>query len=117
MLLIAKNNFPTIWKKWSPIEEADFDNMIDFFWDKDIDFLYLKVKDIEWNVFYHNYKWDILLTNDWREVIDIEYIYLFNGYSILKVKCKDLKTSIEIVKKNEIHMIYQMVWMMYYLAN
>jgi len=98
-LLIAKNNFPTIWKKWFPIVEIDFKNMIDFYGDGNIDLLFVKVKDSEWNIFYHNYKWDILLCNDWKEIIDIEYIYYFKWYSILKLKTNDLKTSFEIRSK------------------
>ena len=98
-LLIAKNNFPTIWKKWFPIVEIDFKNMIDFYGDGNIDLLFVKVKDSEWNIFFHNYKWDILLSNDWKEIIDIEYIYYFKWYSILKLKTNDLKTSFEVRNK------------------
>lgn len=99
-LLITKNNFPTIWKKWFPIIKIDFDNVVDFYWDGDKNFLFAKVEDTEWNIFYHNYKGDIFLTNDWREIIDVEYIYSFQEYSVLKVKTNDLQNSLEIRSKD-----------------
>lgn len=99
-LLIAKNDFPTIWKKWFPIVRIDFDNVVDFYWDADKKFIFLKVEDSEGNIFYHNYKWDIFLTNDWREIVNVEYIYSFNKYSVLKVKTNDLQSSIEIISKD-----------------
>lgn len=99
-LSITKNDFPTIWKKWFPIVKIDFDNLVDFYWDGYKDFLFAKVEDTEWNIFYHNHKWDIFLTNDWREIINVEYIYFFQEYSVLKVKTNDLQNSLEIRSKD-----------------
>ncbi len=99
-LSIAKNNFPTIWSKWFPIIKIDFDNIIDFYWDWNIDSIFVKVEDSDENIFYHNYKWDIFLTNDGKEIIDVKYLYHFKGYTILKVQTNDLLKSIEIRSKN-----------------